>query len=136
MNDVKKLRSYSSAGVDVLNRAVRLLAENNGDIPATIAALRKVPLATLGHAIWNEAERKQLSDGAAQYHNDIAEIAKHIKTKKMSDVVKKYYISIGYVLLIRVSSPLFPIADDPDSFFNLVTTYKKTNFNNLKNVLQ
>lgn len=96
-NDVKKLRSYSSAGVDVLNRAVKLLAENNGDIPATIAALRKVPLATLGHAIWNEAERKQLSDGAAQYQNDIAEIAKHIKTKKMSDVVKKYYISIGYV---------------------------------------
>ncbi|GAA5910796.1 uncharacterized protein JCM6883_000321 [Sporobolomyces salmoneus] len=97
-NDVKKLRSYSSAGVDVLNRAVKLLAENNGDIPATIAALRKVPLATLGHAIWNEAERKQLSDGAAQYHNDIAEIAKHIKTKKMSDVVKKYYISIGHNL--------------------------------------
>ncbi|GAA5966106.1 hypothetical protein JCM3765_002607 [Sporobolomyces pararoseus] len=97
-NDVKKLRSYSSAGVDVLNRAVKLLAENNGDIPATIAALRKVPLATLGHAVWNEAERKQLSDGAAQYHNDIAEIAKLIKTKKMSDVVKKYYISIGHNL--------------------------------------
>jgi len=94
-NDVKKLRSYSSAGVDVLNRAVKLLAEHDGDIPATIAALRKVPLATLGHAVWNEAERKQLSEGASQYHNDIAEIAKHIKTKKMADVVKKYYISIG-----------------------------------------
>ncbi|GAA6010718.1 hypothetical protein JCM11491_002912 [Sporobolomyces phaffii] len=97
-NDVKKLRSYSSAGVDVLNRAVKLLQENDGDIPATIAALRKVPLATLGHAIWNEAERKQLSDGAAQHHNDIAEIAKLITTKKMSDVVKKYYISIGHNL--------------------------------------
>ncbi|GAA5928195.1 uncharacterized protein JCM15063_003815 [Sporobolomyces koalae] len=98
MNDVKKLRSYSSAGVDVLNRAVKLLQEHNGDIPATIAALRKVPLATLGHATWNEAERKQLSEGAAQYHNDIEEIAKHIPSKMMSDVVKKYYIAIGHNL--------------------------------------
>ncbi|GAA6062897.1 hypothetical protein JCM10212_004346, partial [Sporobolomyces blumeae] len=96
--EVKKLRSYAAAGVDLLNRAVKLLQENEGDVSSTIAALRKIPQAALGHAVWNEGEKKQLMDGAAQWHNDIAEIAKHIPTKKIADVVKKYYISIGHNL--------------------------------------
>ncbi|GAA5923198.1 hypothetical protein JCM1841_005926 [Sporobolomyces salmonicolor] len=96
--EAKKLRSYTSAGVDVLNRAILLLQANDGDVPATIAALRKVTQTQLGHAVWTEDEKKKLADGAAQWHNDIEEIARTIKTKKMADVVKKYYISIGHKL--------------------------------------
>ncbi|GAA5860030.1 hypothetical protein JCM1840_001847 [Sporobolomyces johnsonii] len=96
--EAKKLRSYTSAGVDVLNRAILLLQSNDGDVPATIAALRKVTQTQLGHAVWTEDEKKKLADGAAQWHNDIEEIARTIKTKKMADVVKKYYISIGHKL--------------------------------------
>ncbi|GAA5970836.1 hypothetical protein JCM11641_004472 [Rhodosporidiobolus odoratus] len=96
--EAKRLKAYSNAGVDLLNRAVQLIVTNDGNVPATIAALRKVTLSSMGHASWNEEERRKLAEGAEQHSNDIAEIASHIDTKKMSDVVKRYYVHIGHKL--------------------------------------
>ncbi|GAA6027490.1 hypothetical protein JCM8097_007887 [Rhodosporidiobolus ruineniae] len=93
---VKKIRSYSTSGVDLLNKAVQLIQTHNGDIASTIAALRKVTLQSLGHAGWSEEEKRKLVEGAEHYNNDIEEIAAMIPTKKMGDVVKRYYIHIGH----------------------------------------
>ncbi|BGP15912.1 putative PHD type zinc finger protein with BAH domain-containing protein [Rhodosporidiobolus nylandii] len=95
-DEAKKLKSYANAGVDLLNRAVQLITANDGDVPATIAALRKTTLSSMGHASWTEEEKRKLADGAAQHNNDIEEIARQIETKKMGDVVKRYYIHIGH----------------------------------------
>ncbi|GAA6007877.1 hypothetical protein JCM10207_004909 [Rhodosporidiobolus poonsookiae] len=95
-SEVKKLKSYANAGVDLLNRAVQLIVSNEGDVPATVAALRKVTLASMGHATWTEDEKRRLAEGAEQYNNDIEEIAALIPSKKMGDVVKRYYIHIGH----------------------------------------
>ncbi|CDR48211.1 RHTO0S16e03642g1_1 [Rhodotorula toruloides] len=95
---VKKTSMYQTCGVDVLNRAVSLIEQKEGNVNDTIAALRKVLISSLGHASWNEEEKRKLVEGAQQHHNDIEEIAKMIKTKKMSDVVKRYYVHVGHTL--------------------------------------
>ncbi|GAA5849428.1 hypothetical protein JCM8547_000445 [Rhodosporidiobolus lusitaniae] len=94
--EAKRLKAYRSAGVDLLNRAVQLIRTHEGDVANTIAALRKVALSSMGHASWNEEERRKLAEGAEQYNNDIAEIAEMIPTKRMADVVKRYYIHLGH----------------------------------------
>jgi hypothetical protein len=107
------MKAYRSAGVDLLNKAVQLLRTHNGDAPTAIAALRRVTLASLGHASWSEEERRKLEEGAQQHNNDIAEIANTIPTKKMGDVVKRYYIHLGCVspslfLLVFLAHSSFP----------------------------
>ena len=99
---VRKMAMYNTAGVDALNRALMLFETKEGNVTETILALRKVSLGSLGHVSWNEEDRKKLADGAQQHHNDIVEIAKLLPNKKMGDVVKRYYVQVGYVAL-RIS---------------------------------
>lgn len=97
---------YNTAGVDALNRALMLFEAKEGNVTETILALRKVSLGSLGHVSWNEEDRKKLADGAQQHHNDIVEIAKLLPNKKMGDVVKRYYVQVGWVALL----PILPLS--------------------------
>ncbi|GJN89120.1 hypothetical protein Rhopal_002094-T1 [Rhodotorula paludigena] len=95
---VRKISSYATAGVDLLNRAAVVIQNKEGSVQDTIASLRKISLASLGHATWTDDEKRKLSDGAEQHHNDIGEIHKLLPAKKMGDVVKRYYIAVGHTL--------------------------------------
>ncbi|GAA6058119.1 hypothetical protein JCM3770_005947 [Rhodotorula araucariae] len=94
----RKISTYATAGVDLLNRAIVILQNKDGNVHDTIASLRKIALQSLGHASWADDEKRKLAEGAAQYHNDIEEIKKLLPNKKMGDVVKRYYINVGHTL--------------------------------------
>jgi hypothetical protein len=104
--DVKKLPVYSQAGVDLIDRAVSLLTTGSGDSKSVLAAMAKVSQTELGHAVWSEADRKKLADGMARHGNDIEEISDMITSKKIKDVVKRYYIFLGCHGLPRLIWPL------------------------------
>lgn len=91
---------YASCGVEVINKALAYLAEN--DPETSIAKLKKLrpPLAP-----WSDSEKKHLLDGVADHGNDLEAIAGNIKTKSLADIVKRYYMFLGHRMQEDVPAP-------------------------------
>lgn len=92
----RSLPVHSVAGVDLIDRGLLLLSTDPNHSPNTVKPLlEKVTQVELGHANWGETDRKRLVEGMNKHGNDIEEIADGIASKKMRDVVKRYYIFHG-----------------------------------------
>lgn len=94
---VKKLPVYAHAGVDMIDRAISLLNNGNGgvDSETVLQMVGKLSQAELGFPVWSELDKKRLRDCIAHHGNDIEDIADKIPSKKIKDVVKRYYIVHG-----------------------------------------
>jgi hypothetical protein len=51
----------------------------------------------MGHPVWTSDEQAKLVELTERYGNDIEDIADEIKTKKIGEIVKRYYIVLGSV---------------------------------------
>jgi pyruvate/oxaloacetate carboxyltransferase len=94
---IKTSRVYSNVGVDMIDKAISLLYEGEGDVDGetVIEAMSRFTQQDLGFPVWGETDRKRLIDGIKNYGNDIEDIADTISSKKIKDVVKRYYIVHG-----------------------------------------
>lgn len=97
--EVKTLPVYTEVGVDLIDKAVARLnnpsEEASNDKQSVIAAMTALKQTELGFPIWTETEKKKLNSGASHHGDDLEEIAERISTKKMKDVVKRFYMKIG-----------------------------------------
>lgn len=98
----KRLPIYAQAGVDVINRSLAYLFEN--DIPTSLLKIKKIRQIAIGHNIWTDEERASLIEGVAHHGNNLSSIAESIPTKSISDIVKRYYICIGLVCILVIST--------------------------------
>ncbi|KAL8280660.1 hypothetical protein RQP46_006983 [Phenoliferia psychrophenolica] len=96
VSSIKGLPAYKMAGVDLIDKGLSLV--KNGDTSTALAGVRKATAGSVGHPAWNEADREKLVSGAAHFGNDIEEIWDTLPTKKIGDVVKRYYIDIAHAL--------------------------------------
>ncbi|KAK4700557.1 hypothetical protein P7C70_g5687, partial [Phenoliferia sp. Uapishka_3] len=94
VRNIKELPLYATAGVDLIDRGLSFIRNDN--TAAALVAARKATPGSVGHPGWTQAERDLLTEGALHHGNDIDEISAEIPTKKIGDVVKRYYISIGH----------------------------------------
>lgn len=96
---VRKLPAYASAGVDLIDRALGSL-EGAASPTAALAKIKKVKALDLGHPMWTEYEIEDMNDSVAYHGNDIEMVAKEVKSKSLSEIVNRYYISLGFVLVL------------------------------------
>ncbi|ORY92456.1 hypothetical protein BCR35DRAFT_297872 [Leucosporidium creatinivorum] len=97
---IKSSRVYSHVGVDMIDRAISMLYEGEGGVDGNtvLEAMSRLTQQDLGFPVWGETDRKRLIDGIKQYGNDIEDIADTIPSKKIKDVVKRYYIVHGHAI--------------------------------------
>ena len=83
--------------MDTIDRAVTILNAGEGGVDAdtVLQNMTKVTQAELGFPMWGETDKRRLIDGIKHHGNDIEEISDHISSKKLKDVVKRYYIVHG-----------------------------------------
>lgn len=90
---VKAFPAYVPAGVDLLNRALAYLVEN--DPTKSLVKAKKLRAISMGHEPWTDEEKKDLLREIAQHGNNLETIAENFKTKNLKDIVKRYYIILG-----------------------------------------
>lgn len=90
---VKALPCYVQSGVDLINRSLSYLADN--DLDTCIVKAKKLRPVVLGHEPWSIAEIDALQEAVAHHGNNLESIADELKSKSLADIVKRYYITLG-----------------------------------------
>lgn len=66
---------------------------------AALFKSKKIKQTELGHAMWTDFEIEDFGEAALHHGNDIEAISDEMRSKSIADIVKRYYIFLGYVFL-------------------------------------